>query len=91
MNLISKGVIAGLAGVASGAVTQELLKPSDQRAWHGTFAGIPYDFRRPTAERARQTMWNPADQRIVMPRWLGIGWDVNFGRLAREARAKIGR
>lgn len=48
----------------------------------GTFLGMPYDVRPPTAERLRSRWWNPADPRVFMPRAWGVGWDLNFGALA---------
>jgi uncharacterized membrane protein len=26
-------------------------------------------------------MWNPEEPRLIVPRWYGWGWDVNFARL----------
>lgn len=48
----------------------------------GRWCGIPYDFRPPTGERVRQSMWNPADPRLLMPRAFGAGWDLNLGAIA---------
>ncbi|QIK70949.1 hypothetical protein G7070_06190 [Propioniciclava coleopterorum] len=48
----------------------------------GRWCGIPYDFRPPTGERIRQSMWNPADPRLLMPRAFGAGWDLNVGAVA---------
>jgi len=42
------------------------------------FLGIPYDWRRPTGERARSRMWNPGDGRLFPPKSFGWGWTVNF-------------
>jgi hypothetical protein len=38
----------------------------------GRFAGLPYDFRRPTAARIRRRWWNPDDPRILTPK--AFGW-----------------
>ena len=40
--------------------------------------GAPYDFRRPTAERARSRLWNPDDGRLFPPKGFGWGWTINF-------------
>ena len=65
------------------AVIQELRKPSELRAWHGTVAGlVPYDFRTPTMERFRETYWNP-DGRILSNKAWGVGWAPNFGAVKR--------
>ena len=53
---------------------------SDRR--HGTFAGVPFDVRPPTAERLRRALWNPTDPRLFMPRTFGVGWDLNLGAAA---------
>ncbi len=34
------------------------------------------------AERIAATWWNPADERLLVPRALGLGWDLNFGAVA---------
>jgi len=34
-------------------------------------AGLPYDFRRPTAARIRARAWNPDDPRILTPKTFG--------------------
>jgi hypothetical protein len=47
----------------------------------GTLRGIPYDWRRPTIERTRFRLWNPAESRLLVPRVFGMGWDINFARL----------
>lgn len=48
----------------------------------GSFLGIPYDLRIPTGRRIRETLWNPASDRVFAPRVFGAGWDVNFGAVA---------
>ena len=47
----------------------------------GTFLGVPYDWRRPSVARAKERMWNRDEPRLIVPRWYGWGWDVNFARL----------
>ena len=81
-----KGPIGRVLGVAAAgltvaAVVQELLKPADERTWHGRIAYVPYDFRIPTVERLLASWWNPDDQRILTPRTFGLGWAVNVGRI----------
>ncbi|MGA7987550.1 MAG: DUF5808 domain-containing protein [Candidatus Dormiibacterota bacterium] len=44
----------------------------------------------PTFERARQRLWNPSDRRILVPTVFGVGWTVNWGRLAEPWVAEIG-
>ena len=77
------GRAAGLALVAAAIVT-EYRKPPAEREWHGRLAGfVPYDFRRPTLDRARAAMWNPESARLFYPQVFGVGWTVNVGRLVR--------
>jgi hypothetical protein len=44
----------------------------------GEKAGIPYDLRRPTAERAKSRLWNRNDHRLFPPKSFGAGWTINF-------------
>lgn len=65
------------------AIVQELRKPAGERAWHGKVGGfVPYDFRKPTADRFREAYWNEAGP-IVSPRPIGVGWVPNFGAMKR--------
>jgi hypothetical protein len=78
--------IVTLVGVGSVAVAvlTELRKPPEQRTWRGYLLGaVPYDLRPPTLERLRQTYWNPAEPRLVVPRFFGVGWDLNLYQLWR--------
>lgn len=29
-------------------------------------------------------MWNPEEPRLIVPRWFGWGWDLNFARLVGQ-------
>lgn len=52
---------------------------------HGTMLRlIPYDFRRPTLARIKERIWNPEDERIVVPRVFGAGWTLNLYQLHRQ-------
>ena len=44
----------------------------------GTYAGLPYDWRRPSLARARARLWNPDDPRVLTPKSFGWGWAFNF-------------
>ncbi|MFN8513949.1 MAG: DUF5808 domain-containing protein [Thermomicrobiales bacterium] len=79
---IRKGVTLFLAAVAAAGLVEQLRKPARQRTWHGRIIGIPYDYRPPTLARLRETLWNPDDPHIITPRALGVGWSINFYRLA---------
>ena len=82
-------VVAGARGdggagavVISLAMTTEVdvdEKPeSSGETGSGEFLGAPYDWRRPTAERARSRLWNEDDPRLFPPKIFGWGWTVNF-------------
>ncbi|HSG80073.1 MAG TPA: hypothetical protein VLD62_10875 [Acidimicrobiia bacterium] len=65
------------------AVVKELRKPPDERTWHGKVADlVPYDFRKPTIERFRDTYWNE-DGPFLGPKALGVGWAPNFGAVKK--------
>jgi hypothetical protein len=65
------------------AVVQELRKSPEVRTWHGKVGDlIPYDFRKPTVERFRQTYWNP-DGPFLAGKAFGVGWAPNFGAVKR--------
>ncbi|MEE9178102.1 MAG: hypothetical protein V3U46_06695 [Acidimicrobiia bacterium] len=72
-----------LAIVGAIAVIQELRKPAGERTWHGKVADlVPYDFRKPTIERFRETYWNP-DGPILPSKVWGVGWALNFGAVKK--------
>jgi len=76
--------LIGLALLAA-ALIQELRKRPEDRRWHGKVAGaVPYDFRPPTWQRVKTTYWNPDDADVVKDKVFGVGWDVNFGAVARK-------
>lgn len=45
------------------------------------FGLMPYDVRTPTWQRVRERMWNPEEERIIVPRVFGAGWTLNLYRL----------
>lgn len=71
------------------AATADLRPEGDgagARDWRtGVLFGIPYDVRTPTGARLRDSLWNPAEPRLFVPRAFGAGWDLNFGALAVKA------
>jgi hypothetical protein len=44
----------------------------------GRFAGMPYDWRKPTRARVGARLWNGQDPRLLTPRAFGWGYDLNF-------------
>ncbi len=71
-------IFAGILALFGMAICQQLQLPPEQRTWHGTFAGIPYDFRMPTLDKLRATFWNKDTSRILVPHAFGMGWSINF-------------
>jgi len=66
------------------AIVEQLRLPAEERTWEGRVGGlVPYDFRMPTLQRARSRWWNPEDDRVFVPTVFGVGWTINFARLAR--------
>jgi hypothetical protein len=81
-------VIIGLAALMGLAIREQLQLPPEERTWHGTLFGIPYDFRWPTIERLRETFWNKDTARVLVPNALGMGWSINFYPLINPPTAK---
>lgn len=64
-------------GAAAGPVASG---GSTARQWvRQAISGLGF---RDVAERIASTWWNPADERLLVPRAVGLGWDVNFGAVA---------
>jgi hypothetical protein len=77
-------ILAG-AGLVIAAVARELSKPRGERQWTGRVAGfVPYDFRPPTVNRLRQSIWDPESRRLLTPRAFGVGWSVNLAEVSRR-------
>lgn len=70
--------ITGVAALMGLAIREQLQLPPEERTWHGTLFGIPYDFRIPTSERIRGEVWNKDTNRVLMPHAFGMGWGINF-------------
>jgi hypothetical protein len=78
----------GAAALTAAALVQELRQPGETRTWQGRVLAVPYDFRVPTLDRARERIWAPDDRRLLTPQVFGLGWTVNLGRvLALLSRA----
>lgn len=79
--LLTPGNVAlglGLATLIGLAVREQLRLPPEQRTWHGTLYGIPYDFRWPTVERLRDAFWNKDTPQVLVPHAFGMGWSINL-------------
>jgi hypothetical protein len=78
--------VIGMA-LLGAAIYRELRKPAEARTWHGTIADfVPYDLRVPTLERAKARIWNPDDDRILMPTVFGVGWTVNLASVSNMVK-----
>jgi Family of unknown function (DUF5808) len=44
----------------------------------GNLAGMPYDWRKPTADRFKSRFWNPENKRFFPPKSFGWGYAINF-------------
>jgi hypothetical protein len=85
-----KLVCAVAAALTAAAVVKELRTPAEERTWNGTVASVvPYDFRVPTLERAKERLWNPDAESYVGPRVFGVGWTVNVGKVVHLIQAKV--
>ena len=51
---------------------------------HGTFFGVPFEFRFPTPGRVRDRWWNAKDTRIFTPHVFGVGWSLNAYQVLRR-------
>ena len=71
---------AEVRAVVASAGTPEAEQPSPpRRVWKQLLAGFN---PRNAAARVAETWWNPADERLFVPRAIGWGFDLNFGALA---------
>jgi hypothetical protein len=84
---LPRSVRFAIVALTGWAVVQELRTPADRRQWHGRVAGIvPYDFRVPSVDRMRSSWWDPNGP-LITPQVMGVGWTLNFGRLAEAIKA----
>ena len=77
--------------IAVVAVVQQLRLPRAERTWHGAVGFVPFDFRRPTWDRARARLWSPDEPHLLTPRIFGVGWTPNVGRMVALARGQARR
>ncbi len=50
----------------------------------GDILGIPYDFRLKSLRQFRERWWNKDDERIIIPKAFGLGYDINLYQLRRQ-------
>lgn len=79
--LLTPGNIAfgiALATLLGMAIGEQLRLSPQERTWQGKIFGIPYDFRKPTRERLRDTFWNADNDDLLASKFFGMGWDFNL-------------
>ena len=79
----------GATALAIVAILDQLGRLPEDRDWNGNVLGVPYDFRPPTLDRLRSRLWNPNDERIIVPQVIGLGWTINLYQLKRRAQLLI--
>jgi hypothetical protein len=78
----NRWIVLASAGVALAAAQEQLSRPPNERTWYGRIAGVPYDFRIPTAESIRAKVWDKNNPSLLAPTLFGVGWSINLYRLA---------
>ena len=61
------------------------------RQSHGSFKGVPFEFRFPTPSRIKERAWNPDDKRIFTPNVFGVGWGINAYQVRETWRSNRDR
>jgi hypothetical protein len=80
-----------LVAIAVAAIRRQVALPKEERTWHGVVeVPVPYDFRFPTVERIRRSVWDPDDERVILPRAFGIGWSVNAAAVLKRLPGRAG-
>ena len=52
---------------------------------HGEILGlVPYGFRASSLARLQERLWNPGDERFLVPTFFGVGWTVNLRSAPRH-------
>ncbi len=54
----------------------------------GRFLGMPYQWRRPQRGDVRRSVWNPDDERVLTPKSVGWGYNLNLHALTRRLRRR---
>ena len=73
------GMLAAVVAIVG--IVEQLRRPAEERTWHGSVLGVPYDFRPPSLARLRAAWWNPDTDALFTPRDFGVGWAINYYRL----------
>jgi len=81
LKLLRRLIFLASVAIAALAVLDQLMRPKEDRTWHGEVFGVPYDFRPPSLQRSRERWWNPDDPRLFTPRDFGVGRSINLARV----------
>jgi hypothetical protein len=84
MSAFRKLIVLLSGAVAIIALLDQLGRLPVDRDWHGRVLGVPYDYRLPTLARVRERLWNPQDERVLVPTVVGVGWTINLYQLRRR-------
>jgi len=72
-------------GLFAAAIVKEMSQPEEARTWQGRVLGVPYNFQPPTSKRFKDAWWSEAPTLFTPTPW-GMGWTLNFRRLASLGR-----
>jgi hypothetical protein len=81
MRKIRRYISLFFMAITFAATLEQLLRPTEERDWHGKIMFVPYDFRPLNPKRIMERWWNPDDPRVLTPHVFGVGWSVNLYRL----------
>ncbi|MDW7981572.1 MAG: hypothetical protein RMH81_01965 [Thermomicrobium sp.] len=70
-------------GLIGAALYDQLRRAPAERTWVGHVGPVPYDFRRPSLERLRASLYDPANAQLFTPIAWGIGWSLNLATAQR--------
>ena len=85
------GLSSKLRAIASIFTFGAVIYAIRTRQSHGTYLGVPFEFRVPTRRRFKERFWNPDDSRMVTPHFFGVGWSLNAYQLAKRLRLLKGQ
>ena len=56
---------------------------------HGSFLGVPYDWRFPSISDIKKTLWNKDDTSLFNKTVFGVGWAPNTYQFLKKLKIKI--
>ncbi len=73
-----------LITVVTGLLAAGRMSQRQGRQPYGRIAGVPYDFRPPSMDRLKESIWAPDDPHLLKPHSFGVGYSLNLGAVARR-------